>query len=82
MIAASSPEFAAAISSNSETHARTLSGVAKAAAGGRGAKTLPAEQTRECGVHAVHGVTDSHRRERVPVVTAADAQEPLPLRLS
>ena len=40
-------------------------------------KDVTAEQTRECGVHAVDRVTDSHRRERVPVITAADAQEPL-----
>lgn len=77
MIAAGSPECAAAMSPSSEAHARTVSGVAEAATGGTGRTYVAGQQAREGGVHPVHGITDSHRRERIAVVPAADAQEPL-----
>ena len=48
---------------------------------GTGRKHVAGQQAREGGVHAVHGIADAHRREGVAVVSAADAEEPLPLRV-
>ena len=78
MIAASSPECAAAMSARSGCP--RLHGFRGGGRRRRGTrrKHIAGQQAREGGVHAVHGIADAHRRERVAVVSAADAQEPLP----
>ena len=81
MIAASSPECAAAMSAS--VGCPRLHGFRGGGRRCRGTrrKHVAGQQAREGGVHAVHGIADPHRREGVAVVSAADAQEPLPLRV-